>query len=128
MSDLARDELAAIRQLLADHEQILYPAGKNGLPEPTRYVKTGHDMDGLYWDVSNGKGGEPWTVVARFDEHEETPRCIYIHTPDSLRGPREDSLGDVVPMTYMKARELAASILAALNYSDNALNDKRRSS
>jgi hypothetical protein len=119
------EELASIRQLLADHERRLYPAGKAGLPEPTRQVKQGHDMDGLQWEI--GTEHSMWTVVARSEEDQEPIRCVYIHTPHSLRSsyPEHHYPGDVVAMPYVEARELAASILAALNYSENDLSSKR---
>jgi hypothetical protein len=119
----ASTELSAIRQLLADHERRLYPAGKNGLPEPNRHVKTGHDMDGLFWEV--GTDHSKWTVVARLRENEEPIRCVYIHTPHSLRSSHPDYPGDVVAMPHAEARELAASILAAISHGDDELARKR---
>lgn len=119
------NELARIRQMLADHERRLYPAGPNGLPEPIRQVNQGHDMDGLQWEI--GTDHSKWTVVARAEEDKEPMRCVYIHTPHSLRSsfPELHYPGDVVAMPLADAREFAASILAAVSYSENDLARRR---
>ena len=119
-------DLAAIRQLLEDHERRLYPVDRNGLPEPTRHVTVGHDMDGLQWQV--GDGPSAWTVLARDKEHEEPMRCVYIHTPHSLRSPYPELhvLAEAVAMTYRQARELAAAVLAAVCHGEDELRRKRK--
>lgn len=77
-------------------------------------------MDGLYWDIGR------WIVLALHDDEE--PPCVSIHTPESLASHYADQEhpGDVIAIRLADARQLAASILAAVHHREDELAKKRR--
>jgi len=116
ISNTLASELAALRELIADHERRLFPVNRRGLPLPTgrvdqRYV----GMVGDCWEVeADTRRARGWLVLV-LDACEEDSDHVYVHTPQGMYSEPDAVGGDVVSLRPEKARLLAASILAAVD-------------
>lgn len=108
--DEIREALDGIKTVLADHERRLFPVNRRGLPSPNgRLDRRYTGMVGDVWEVAGGSpAARGWQVIC-LDGDVEDNDCVYVHTPHSMYDPGADT----VALRPERARELAASLLAA---------------